>query len=74
MKGTRSSASRSRMDPESYEKLRQEVLRRDSWRCQSCGAMSSLEIHHRKFRNQSGSDSEENLITLCAACHPAVHG
>ncbi len=57
----------------SYEKLRQEVLRRDSWRCQSCGAMSNLEVHHQKFRSQSGPDSEENLITLCATCHAAIH-
>jgi 5-methylcytosine-specific restriction endonuclease McrA len=63
-----------RLDPKSYEKLRQRVLYRDGWRCQSCGAMSNLEIHHRKFRSHSGSDSEENLITLCAACHAAVHG
>src|SRR5450755_1349613 len=36
-----------RLDPQSYERLRQQVLRRDGWRCQSCGAMSSLEVHHK---------------------------
>jgi hypothetical protein len=40
-----------RLDPVSYETLRQQVLRRDGWRCQSCGTMSSLEIHHKQFRN-----------------------
>ena len=58
-----------RLDPVSYESLRQEVLRRDGWRCQFCGTMSNLEIHHKQFRSHSGEDSEENLITLCAACH-----
>jgi 5-methylcytosine-specific restriction endonuclease McrA len=48
-----------------YEKLRQQVLRRDGWRCQSCGTMSNLEVHHKEFRSQSGDDSEANLITLC---------
>jgi 5-methylcytosine-specific restriction endonuclease McrA len=62
-----------RLDPEMYERLRQQVLRRDSWRCQSCGTMSNLEVHHREFRSQSGDDSEQNLITLCTACHYAVH-
>ena len=62
-----------RLDPLSYEGLRQRILRRDGWRCQSCGAMSSLEIHHLEFRSHSGADSEENLITLCTACHARVH-
>lgn len=63
----------SRLDPLSYERLRQQILRRDGWRCQSCDTMSNLEVHHREFRSHSGSDSEENLITLCAACHARVH-
>ena len=62
-----------RLDPVSYETLRQQVLRRDGCRCQSCGTMSNLEVHHRKFRSHSGADSEENLISLCTACHAAVH-
>ena len=67
-----SKAARLRLDPLSYESLRQQVLRRDGWRCQSCGTMTTLEVHHRKFRSHSGCDSEENLITLCAACHARV--
>ena len=62
-----------RLDPLSYENLRQQILSRDAWRCQSCGTMSNLEVHHREFRSHSGADSEENLITLCAACHAAAH-
>ena len=58
-----------RLDPISYESLRQQILRRDGWRCQSCGTMSNLEVHHKEFRSQSGEDSEENLITLCVECH-----
>jgi len=56
-----------------YEQLCNEVLRRDGWRCQSCGTRTSLEIHHKEFRSQAGDDSEQNLITLCAACHAGVH-
>jgi 5-methylcytosine-specific restriction endonuclease McrA len=62
-----------RLDPEEYEILRQHVLRRDRWRCQSCGAMSNLEVHHKEFRSHSGHDSNENLITLCSVCHASVH-
>jgi len=62
-----------RLDPLSYESLRQQILRRDGWRCESCGAMSNLEVHHQKFRSQSGEDSELNLITLCTECHGQTH-
>jgi 5-methylcytosine-specific restriction endonuclease McrA len=55
---------RLRLDPEAYESLRQEVLGRDGWRCQSCGAIANLEVHHQEFRSHSGHDIEENLITL----------
>jgi 5-methylcytosine-specific restriction endonuclease McrA len=70
---TRPELGRLRLDPMLYETLRQQVLRRDGWRCQSCGTMSNLEIHHEIFRSQSGQDSEENLITLCAQCHAEIH-
>jgi 5-methylcytosine-specific restriction endonuclease McrA len=65
--------ARMRLDPELYENLREQVLRRDGWRCQSCGSRSNLEVHHKEFRGQGGNDSEENLITLCARCHQLLH-
>jgi len=64
---------RLRLDPGLYEELRQQVLRRDGWRCQACGTMSNLEVHHMKFRSQVGDDVDSNLITLCSACHASVH-
>ena len=65
---------RLRLEAKEYEELRLQVLRRDSWRCQGCGTISNLEVHHRQFRSQSGDDVEWNLITLCTACHADVHG
>ena len=62
-----------RLDPASYEVLRHQVLRRDGWRCQACGTMSNLEVHHQELRSHSGHDTEENLITLCNACHSSIH-
>jgi 5-methylcytosine-specific restriction endonuclease McrA len=64
---------RLRLDAASYERLRQQVLRRDGWRCQACGRMSNLEVHHKEFRSLLGDDSEANLITLCTVCHTCAH-
>jgi 5-methylcytosine-specific restriction endonuclease McrA len=75
MTGTLAKSARLRLNPELYkQQLRKQVLRRNSWRCQSCGSMSNLEVHHKEFGSQSGHDSEENLITLCFDCHASVHG
>jgi 5-methylcytosine-specific restriction endonuclease McrA len=61
------------LETQAYDELHQQVLRRDGWRCQSCGQPTNLEVHHRVTRSQGGDDSEENLITLCAACHSNLH-
>ena len=62
-----------RLNQQLYDQLRLQVLQRDGWRCQSCGSMSNLEVHHKQFRSHTGEDSEQNLITLCAACHLVTH-
>ena len=66
-------APRLRLNAEKYDQLRQRVLWRDGWRCQFCGRMSNLEVHHQEFRSLSGEDIEQNLISLCSACHSRVH-
>jgi predicted HNH restriction endonuclease len=32
-----------------------------------------LEVHHIQSRSSLGNDVEENLITLCDACHSKIH-
>ena len=63
-----------RLDGEPYRELREQVLRRDGWRCQLCGSLTKLTVHHQKYRSHSGEDIERNLITLRPDCHSAVHG
>jgi 5-methylcytosine-specific restriction endonuclease McrA len=62
-----------RLDEQHYQQLRQHVLRRDGWRCQVCGSMTNLEVHHKQFRSHGGADDERNLITLCFDCHGPIH-
>ena len=65
---------RLKLDPKEYEIVRTRVLQRDGWRCQECGAMEALEVHHMQPRSQLGDDMMDNLITLCAGCHGKRHG
>jgi 5-methylcytosine-specific restriction endonuclease McrA len=69
----RANSPRLRLDPECYQILHRSVLERDGWRCQVCGSLANLEVHHVKPRSQLGNDAEENLITLCWICHRQIH-
>src|SRR5437762_6333567 len=62
-----------RLNSEVYAQLWTEVLRRDAWRCQSCGARTNLQVHHIQHRSQGRQDTTGNLITLCAKCHRDQH-
>ena len=73
MKEIRTKTPRLRLEATSYRDLHRQVLERDGWRCQTCGSMQHLHMHHLKFRSHSGSDVEQNLITLCAECHARIH-
>jgi 5-methylcytosine-specific restriction endonuclease McrA len=65
---------RLKLNPEEYLLITNAVLKRDGWRCQDCGAMKDLQVHHIKRRSQLGGDVAKNLITLCVSCHRKRHG
>ncbi len=73
MKTIRCKSPRLRLDATGYRELHRQVLERDGWRCQMCGSMQNLQVHHLKLRSQAGGDEEHNLITLCAQCHEQAH-
>ena len=59
-----------------FENAREYVLTRDRHECQYCHGKSgceTLNVHHIKYRSQGGTDTVENLITLCEECHKRLH-
>jgi hypothetical protein len=52
-----------------YRRLMKRVLDRDGWRCQKCGSLENLQIHHKIKRSQQGNDSLDNLVTVCLLPH-----
>ena len=59
---------------ESYEKIRQEVLKRDNYKCQLCGSSKNVEVHHKdgkgtEYDTDHMNNDKDNLITLCHRCH-----
>jgi len=61
-------------DSDAWLDMREEILERDEYTCQVCGATKHLQVHHivpRKYIHVVSwdIDREENLITLCKVCH-----
>lgn len=57
------------------ENIRRAVILRDGCRCRECGKSNTvLEVHHIKPRRFHGSDTLDNLITLCRKCHQKTEG
>lgn len=50
------------------------VLNRDGYQCQNCKKKNrKLHVHHIVFKSKGGTDSPDNLITLCESCHDKLH-
>lgn len=61
---------------EPYELARWRALLRDGMRCLKCRHRRSnaggVESHHIVPRSSGGQDHEDNLATLCRACHAEI--
>ena len=64
------------------------ILRRDNYTCQTCGAFHALinengiplpttdgelEVHHKEYVCNGGTDDPDNLSTECKDCHKDIH-
>jgi hypothetical protein len=57
------------------ENIRKAVIFRDKCKCMECGETDCrLEIHHIKPKRYNGSNTLDNLITLCKKCHQKTKG
>ena len=52
-----------------WETIRQRVMARDGYRCVDCGGKEELEVHHIVPLAEGGTNTPDNLITLCKRCH-----
>ena len=57
------------------ENIRKAVILRDGCKCMECSkANTILEVHHIKPKRLNGSNTLDNLITLCDKCHQKTEG
>jgi hypothetical protein len=59
-----------------WSKTRVQVLALDGFACRRCGTsgeVADLHVHHLQRKAKGGDEAPTNLLTLCVACHRAVH-
>lgn len=56
-----------------WDLLRKSVMKRDDYKCSSCGSTSNLTIDHRMPLSLGGTNDLSNLQTLCRDCHEDKH-
>lgn len=55
-----------------WKKLKEQVHKRDSYQCVTCGSKQNLNCHHIHYRHL-GEEDLEDLTTLCNSCHSKLH-
>ena len=64
-----------RLHGKALHTLYRNVFERDGWRCVDCGSYQlDRAPHHILPKGRGGSDTMENLDSLCLVCHAARHG
>jgi len=58
-----------------WQKLRLQVMNRDSFKCQACFTQDNLNVHHLYYEagNKIWEYEPESLVTLCENCHNILH-
>jgi 5-methylcytosine-specific restriction protein A len=58
-----------------WRAIRRQVLVRDAWKCVSCGRVcgdrGEAHVDHVVPKSAGGTDTLENLQTMCVRCHSA---
>lgn len=64
-------AHREYLKSATWKDIREEILKRDDYKCQKCGN-TGYDVHHKTYKNW-GNEKLEDLITLCRTCHEQWH-
>ena len=61
-----------------WENLKAYAKWRDGYKCRACGKSKHkdgvrMEVHHIRHKADGGTDTPDNVVTLCEDCHKAHH-
>ena len=57
---------------ELWRSKKAQIIRDAHYRCQECGSMFRLQVHHISY-SHLGNEIKGELIVLCEVCHKELH-
>jgi len=70
--GGKLAVGRASLSRDGLAALRFMLVQRADSRCERCGRMTILELHHAVPRSHGGADAWQNCVMLCRPCHGLV--
>ena len=58
-----------------WKRKREQILRRDGWKCTACGKKTTLQVHHTYYidGHKPWEYPNDSLLTVCRDCHKDYH-
>lgn len=63
-----------RRNQASQQLARKRTIKQRGERCEHCGAVGYVELHHKVEIVNGGTHEDSNLLLLCYECHQSAHG
>lgn len=64
------------LNSETWYKKRQRILLDRGNYCEKCGdrkRLDELDLHHKNYDNELGTEKDEDLMLICKQCHVKIH-
>jgi len=59
-------------DSKHWKKTRGLILKLKGRKCEACGSVNKIHVHHNNYEN-IGKETAEDLNILCGTCHSEFH-
>jgi len=56
-----------------WQKIRLRALDNRGHKCEKCGSLKKLHVHHLNYKGFGGNEQDNDLQILCRSCHMRVH-
>lgn len=58
---------------ETWKGIKKEVIGIQDKSCAVCGSVKNIQIHHKHYDKEFGTESNDDLMVLCESCHEEMH-
>ena len=58
---------------EKWNIIKHIIVRKRGYKCELCGHIRNIQLHHKNYDHKLGYEREEDLILLCDRCHKVSH-